>query len=51
MDFRYPPEAEAFRTLRTNLRYLKVNRDLSSILIASPEPMAVREALASDPPA
>jgi len=32
------PEAEAFRTLRTNLRYLKVNRDLSSILIASPEP-------------
>jgi capsular exopolysaccharide synthesis family protein len=32
------PEAESFRTLRTNLRYLKVNRDLSSILIASPEP-------------
>jgi tyrosine-protein kinase len=32
------PEAEAFRTLRTNLRYLKVNRDISSILIASPEP-------------
>jgi succinoglycan biosynthesis transport protein ExoP len=32
------PEAEAFRTLRTNLRYLNVNRDLSSILIASPEP-------------
>lgn len=32
------PEAEAFRTLRTNLRYLNVNRDVSSILIASPEP-------------
>jgi succinoglycan biosynthesis transport protein ExoP len=32
------PEAESFRTLRTNLRYLKVNRDLKSILIASPEP-------------
>ena len=33
------PEAEAFRTLRTNLRYLNVvNRDLDSLLIASPEP-------------
>ncbi len=32
------PEAEAFRTLRTNLRYLKINRDLHSLLIASPEP-------------
>jgi len=31
-------EAEAFRTLRTNLRYLNLNRDLDSILIASPEP-------------
>lgn len=31
-------EAEAFRTLRTNLRYLNVNRELDSILIASPEP-------------
>lgn len=32
------PEAEAFRTLRSNLRYLNVNRDWSSLLIASPEP-------------
>jgi capsular exopolysaccharide synthesis family protein len=32
------PEAEAFRTLRTNLRYLNINRDLTSLLIASPEP-------------
>ncbi len=32
------PEAEAFRTLRTNLRYLNINRDLRSLLIASPEP-------------
>ncbi len=32
------PEAEAFRTLRTNLRYLNINRDLTSVLIASPEP-------------
>jgi polysaccharide biosynthesis transport protein len=32
------PEAEAFRTLRTNLRYLNINRDLSSLLIASPQP-------------
>ena len=32
------PEAESFRTLRTNLRYLKVNREIDSILIASPEP-------------
>jgi receptor protein-tyrosine kinase len=32
------PEAEVFRTLRTNIRYLNVNRDLSTILIASPEP-------------
>lgn len=32
------PEAETFRTLRTNLRYLNINRDLSSLLIASPEP-------------
>ncbi|HWN72722.1 MAG TPA: polysaccharide biosynthesis tyrosine autokinase, partial [Solirubrobacterales bacterium] len=33
------PEAEAFRTLRTNLRYLNVvNRDLDSLLITSPEP-------------
>jgi capsular exopolysaccharide synthesis family protein len=32
------PEAEAFRTLRTNLHYFNVDRDLDSILIASPEP-------------
>lgn len=33
------PEGEAFRTLRTNLRYLNVvNRNLDSLLIASPEP-------------
>jgi len=32
------PEAEAFRTLRTNLRYLNINRDLRSLLIASAEP-------------
>ncbi|HET9676248.1 MAG TPA: polysaccharide biosynthesis tyrosine autokinase [Solirubrobacterales bacterium] len=33
------PEAETFRTLRTNLRYLNVvNRDLDSLLITSPEP-------------
>jgi polysaccharide biosynthesis transport protein len=31
-------EAEAFRSLRTNLRYLNINRELDSILIASPEP-------------
>lgn len=32
-------EGEAFRTLRTNLRYLNVvNRNLDSLLIASPEP-------------
>jgi polysaccharide biosynthesis transport protein len=32
------PEAEALRTLRTNLRYLNINRDLTSVLIASSEP-------------
>lgn len=32
------PESEAFRTLRTNLHYFSVDRDLDSILIASPEP-------------
>jgi polysaccharide biosynthesis transport protein len=31
-------DGEAFRTLRTNLRYLAVNQDVSRILIASPEP-------------
>ena len=32
------PEAEAFRTLRTNLRYFNVDRESRAILIASPEP-------------
>jgi capsular exopolysaccharide synthesis family protein len=33
------PEAEAFRSLRANLRYLKlINNDLHSLLIASPQP-------------
>jgi tyrosine-protein kinase len=32
------PEAEAFRTLRANLRYLNIDRDWTSLLIASPEP-------------
>lgn len=32
------PEAEAFRILRMNLRYLSVDRELQSIVIASPEP-------------
>jgi succinoglycan biosynthesis transport protein ExoP len=31
-------ESEAFRTLRTNIRYLNINRELNTILIASPEP-------------
>ena len=30
------PVAEAFRTLRANLRYFSVDRELSSILVASP---------------
>lgn len=34
----FADEAEAFRSLRTNLRYLNVNRELASLLIASPEP-------------
>jgi succinoglycan biosynthesis transport protein ExoP len=32
------PEAEAFRTLRANLRYLNLNNHLDSLLIASPQP-------------
>src|SRR5690348_16808782 len=32
------PEAEAFRTLRTNLRYFNVNKQRRALLIASPEP-------------
>ena len=31
------PEGEAFRVLRTNLRYFDVSRDLRSILIVSPD--------------
>ena len=31
------PEGEAFRVLRTNLRYFDVDRDLRSILVVSPE--------------
>jgi len=31
-------EAEDFRILRTNLRYFNVDRELGSVLIASPEP-------------
>jgi capsular exopolysaccharide synthesis family protein len=32
------PEAEAFWTLRNNLRYFKVDRDIRALLIASAEP-------------
>jgi capsular exopolysaccharide synthesis family protein len=35
-DPRGNPAAEAFRTLRANLRYFGVDRDLRSILVASP---------------
>jgi capsular exopolysaccharide synthesis family protein len=35
-DARGSPAAEAFRTLRANLRYFGVDRDLRSILVASP---------------
>jgi succinoglycan biosynthesis transport protein ExoP len=31
------PEGDSFRVLRTNLRYLSVDRDLNTILIASPQ--------------
>ena len=31
------PEGEAFRVLRTNLRYFNVDRDLRSILVVSPD--------------
>ena len=30
------PEAEAFRVLRTNLRYFEVSRDLRSVMVVSP---------------
>jgi capsular exopolysaccharide synthesis family protein len=36
-DVLQAPEAEAFRILRTNLRYFNVDRPLRSILVASPE--------------
>jgi polysaccharide biosynthesis transport protein len=31
------PEGEAFRVLRTNLRYFNIDRDMRSILVTSPE--------------
>ncbi len=34
----HAPEAEAFRTLRTNLRYFNVDAETRVVLIASPEP-------------
>jgi capsular exopolysaccharide synthesis family protein len=37
-DMLAAPEAEAFRTLRTNLRYFNVNKQGRALLIASPEP-------------
>ncbi len=37
-DILLTPEAEDFRILRTNLRYFNVDRELKSILLASPEP-------------
>jgi capsular exopolysaccharide synthesis family protein len=40
------PEAESLRGLRTNLRYLGVQNDLSAILIASPEPADGKSTLA-----
>src|SRR5205814_8578322 len=33
-----PGEAEAFRMLRTNLRYFNVDREVNSVLVTSPEP-------------
>ncbi len=40
------PEAEAFRTLRTNLRYFNVESSTRTILIASPEPTDGKSTLA-----
>jgi capsular exopolysaccharide synthesis family protein len=37
-DILETPEAEDFRTLRTNLRYFNVDRQLESVLLSSPEP-------------
>lgn len=37
-DMAQTPEGEAFRVLRTNLRYFDVDRRLSSLLVASPAP-------------
>lgn len=40
------PEAEAFRTLRTNLRYFNVDQEKRVILLASPEPRDGKTTLA-----
>lgn len=40
------PEAESLRGLRTNMRYLGVQNDLSALLIASPEPADGKSTLA-----
>ncbi len=37
-DILQPEESEDFRILRTNLRYFNVDREMKSILLASPEP-------------
>lgn len=37
-DMAQTPEGEAFRVLRTNLRYFDVDRRLGSLLVASPAP-------------
>jgi receptor protein-tyrosine kinase len=37
-DILQTPDAEDFRILRTNLRYFNVDRELRSVLLASPEP-------------
>lgn len=37
-DILQPEESEDFRVLRTNLRYFNVDREMRSVLLASPEP-------------
>lgn len=37
-DIAQTPEGEAFRILRTNLRYFNVDREIRSLLVASPQP-------------
>jgi capsular exopolysaccharide synthesis family protein len=37
-DILQPEESEDFRVLRTNLRYFNIDRELKSVLLASPEP-------------